>query len=62
MSHEMFTARRQAMVETPLVARGIRDQAVLAAMRSVPREAFVAPELVDFAYEDIPRQCPAQTR
>jgi protein-L-isoaspartate(D-aspartate) O-methyltransferase len=62
MSHEMFTARRQEMVETPLVARGIRDQAVLAAMRSVPREAFVSPELMDFAYEDIPRQRPAQTR
>jgi protein-L-isoaspartate(D-aspartate) O-methyltransferase len=54
MSHEVFTERRQAMVETQLVPRGIRDQAVLVAMRSVPREAFVLPELVEFAYKDMP--------
>jgi protein-L-isoaspartate(D-aspartate) O-methyltransferase len=42
------------MVETQIVARSMRDPAVLAAMRTVPREAFVPPELVAHAYEDCP--------
>jgi protein-L-isoaspartate(D-aspartate) O-methyltransferase len=54
MSQEVLTEQRRAMVETQLVARGIRDPAVLEAMRSVPREAFVLPELVERAYDDIP--------
>jgi protein-L-isoaspartate O-methyltransferase len=41
------------MVETQIVARGIRDPAVVQAMRSVPREAYVAPEMQEFAYEDM---------
>jgi protein-L-isoaspartate(D-aspartate) O-methyltransferase len=40
------------MVESQLVARGIRDEGVLAAMRSVPREAFVSDALRDRAYDD----------
>ena len=47
-------AERNAMVERHLVARGIRDPRVLAAMRTVPREAFIAGELAEFAYEDAP--------
>ena len=42
------------MVERQLVARGIADPRVLAAMRSVPREAFVAPEWRREAYADTP--------
>lgn len=42
------------MVERHLVTRGIRDPRVLAAMREVPREAFVPGELAEFAYEDAP--------
>ncbi len=42
------------MIERHLVARGIRDRAVLDAMRAVPREAFIAAELAEFAYEDAP--------
>jgi protein-L-isoaspartate(D-aspartate) O-methyltransferase len=42
------------MVEQHLVARGIHDAAVLDAMRTVPREAFIAAELAEFAYEDAP--------
>jgi protein-L-isoaspartate(D-aspartate) O-methyltransferase len=45
---------RRYMVERQLRARGIRDPAVLAAMAEVPREEFVAPELVELAYEDSP--------
>lgn len=47
------TARRQ-MVQTQIAARGIRDPAVLAAMRSVPRHEFVNPEFLDQAYTDRP--------
>jgi protein-L-isoaspartate(D-aspartate) O-methyltransferase len=49
-----FTAERERMVAEQLVARGIRDERVLAAFRKVPREAFVPPDLADFAYEDNP--------
>jgi protein-L-isoaspartate(D-aspartate) O-methyltransferase len=42
------------MVETQLMARGISDHAVLQAMHSVPREAFVLPKDAEFAYEDRP--------
>ena len=34
--------------------RGVRDPLVLDAMRSVPREAFLPPELREFAYDDTP--------
>jgi protein-L-isoaspartate(D-aspartate) O-methyltransferase len=45
---------RERMVSRQLAARGIQDPAVLGAMRSVPREAFVPEELAEFAYEDSP--------
>jgi protein-L-isoaspartate(D-aspartate) O-methyltransferase len=45
---------REHMVRTQIAARGIGDPAVLEAMRSVPREAFLPPELAEFAYEDHP--------
>src|SRR5512134_3418755 len=35
-----------------LEARGIKDPLVLAAMRAVPRERFVPPDLVHQAYDD----------
>jgi protein-L-isoaspartate(D-aspartate) O-methyltransferase len=48
------TQARSRMVEQQLVARDITDEAVLAAMRRVPRERFVAPEDVRHAYGDHP--------
>ncbi|MEJ2538511.1 MAG: protein-L-isoaspartate(D-aspartate) O-methyltransferase [Gemmatimonadota bacterium] len=45
---------RRRMVEAQIVARGVADEAVLEAMSEVPREAFVAPEAVAFAYSDSP--------
>jgi protein-L-isoaspartate(D-aspartate) O-methyltransferase len=51
--HDLEEARQQ-MVRTQVAARGIRDPAVLAAMSTVPREAFLPPELSEFAYEDHP--------
>jgi protein-L-isoaspartate(D-aspartate) O-methyltransferase len=49
-----YAALREQMVESQLVARGIRDRRVLAAMRRVPRHQFVDPTLLDRAYEDGP--------
>ncbi|HLU46955.1 MAG TPA: protein-L-isoaspartate(D-aspartate) O-methyltransferase, partial [Planctomycetota bacterium] len=42
------------MVEGQLRARGIRDERVLEAMGTVPREAFVPVGLEEFAYDDAP--------
>jgi len=54
MSNDPFADPRHVMVETQLMTRGIVDPAVLAAMRRVPREAFVPPKWRAFAYEDRP--------
>jgi protein-L-isoaspartate O-methyltransferase len=45
---------RLQMVQHQLAARGIRNAALLAAMRNVPREFFVPPHLAEFAYLDTP--------
>ena len=42
------------MVEKQIAERGVKHQAVLAAMRAVPREMFVPEAAVEFAYEDGP--------
>lgn len=42
------------MVTHHLVGRGLSDAAVLRAMLTVPREAFVPPEQREFAYRDAP--------
>ena len=43
---------RNEMVETQLIPRGITDEAVLEAMRDVPRHLFVAPGMESRAYGD----------
>jgi protein-L-isoaspartate(D-aspartate) O-methyltransferase len=52
---ENFAALREMMVTGQLVARGVRDPAVLAAMREVPREEFVPAHLASRAYDDCPQ-------
>ena len=47
-----YAQRRHHLVDFTLCKRGIRDPRVLAAMRSVPREEFVSPELRDVIYDD----------
>jgi protein-L-isoaspartate(D-aspartate) O-methyltransferase len=42
------------MVENQIAARGIRSEAVLGALRKIPREAFLPERLREFAYEDSP--------
>ena len=49
-----FVQRRERMVRDQIASRGVRDTAVLAAMRQVPREEFVGPELRRRAYDDSP--------
>jgi protein-L-isoaspartate(D-aspartate) O-methyltransferase len=47
-------SRKERMVAEHLLARGIRDAAVVKAMREVPREAFLPPDMERFAYDDGP--------
>ena len=46
--------KRQRMLDSHVRGRGVRDPAVLEALRAVPREAFVPDHLKEFAYEDAP--------
>ena len=49
-----FEQERLEMVETTIEARGVTDEGVLEAMRTVPRHLFVLPDYVDIAYGDYP--------
>ncbi len=51
---ETDAARRARMVDTQIVARGVRDPRVLAAMREVPRHLFVDATHQAQAYDDHP--------
>lgn len=46
--------RRERMIQLDIEGRGVRDPAVLRAMREVPRHEFVPAELRNHAYEDHP--------
>jgi protein-L-isoaspartate(D-aspartate) O-methyltransferase len=45
---------RKRMVEYQIAARGIHDQAILSAMKEIPRHLFVPPPYDKSAYEDCP--------
>jgi len=49
-----FAALRETMVAEQVAARGIGEPHLLAALRAVPREAFVPGHLACHAYEDSP--------
>ena len=49
-----FDALRESMVNDQIVARGVRHEAVLRAMRSTPRHLFVPEDRRPSAYEDRP--------
>lgn len=49
-----FEAARARMVAEQIEGRGVRDPAVLAAMRKVPRHRFVPESLLGQAYDDHP--------
>jgi protein-L-isoaspartate(D-aspartate) O-methyltransferase len=54
MTNDSFAEERRRMVDEQIAARGIDDARVLAAMRDVPREAFVGDDEMEAAYEDVP--------
>jgi len=49
-----YAEQRRRMVERQIAARGVRDPAVLEAMRNVPRHEFVPPSLRGSAHDDGP--------
>lgn len=49
-----FASQRERMVQNQIAGRGIRDERVLEAMRSIPRHAFVPREYRHLAYADGP--------
>jgi protein-L-isoaspartate(D-aspartate) O-methyltransferase len=51
---DAIATARADMVDRQIAGGGISDPVVLAAMRVVPREAFVPEELAEFAYADSP--------
>jgi len=51
---DRYVSQREKMVDKQIKARGVKDKAVLAVMRKVPRHLFVPPEMVNSAYDDSP--------
>ena len=49
-----FETLREAMVSDQIVARGVRHEGVLQAMRRIPRHLFVPEDRMPSAYEDRP--------
>ena len=49
-----FAAERQQMVQQQLIARGVNNERVLAAMAKVPREEFIPADSHAVSYEDGP--------
>jgi len=54
LTDEGYADLREAMVEAQIRKRGIGDERVLQAMRSVPRHEFVEPHWKNLAYTDEP--------
>ncbi|MCU0531334.1 MAG: protein-L-isoaspartate(D-aspartate) O-methyltransferase [Syntrophales bacterium] len=54
-SERDFEALRNTMVAEQIVARGVRHEGVLRAMRTTPRHLFVPEDRVSRAYDDAPQ-------
>ena len=54
LTPDPYTIARLEMVAETIQARGVQDERVLEAMRSVPRHAFVTSEYLNQAYDDHP--------
>ena len=50
----LYSRLREEMIQTQIVARGIRDPRVIEALRRIPRHAFVEEALRSRAYDDGP--------
>ncbi len=55
-----YRALREQMVARQIENRGIHDEAIVKAMLTVPREAFVIDNYRKFAYDDTPLPIPGQ--
>ncbi len=53
-SQKDFDRLREAMVNDQIIARGVRDEGVLRAMRNTPRHLFVPADRASQAYDDMP--------
>jgi protein-L-isoaspartate(D-aspartate) O-methyltransferase len=53
LTAEEFRARRNRMVDEEIVAAGVKNPRVIAAMRATPRHEFMPPQLWDRAYYDM---------
>ncbi|MCD4783958.1 MAG: protein-L-isoaspartate(D-aspartate) O-methyltransferase [Candidatus Eremiobacteraeota bacterium] len=51
---KQFKTLRELMVKKQIKGRGVKDEAVLSAMRKVPRHLFVPEKVRNYAYEDHP--------
>lgn len=51
---DSYKEKREEMVRESIEARGVKDKAVLKAMRTVKRHLFVPPDQAAYAYEDHP--------
>jgi protein-L-isoaspartate(D-aspartate) O-methyltransferase len=49
-----FETARKRMVDYQIAGRGVTDELVLAAMRTVPRHRFIPDDMLDRAYDDGP--------
>jgi protein-L-isoaspartate(D-aspartate) O-methyltransferase len=54
IQEDKFVQARALMVEEQIAPRGIDNEEVLSAMRSVPRHKFVPDDMVELAYNDHP--------
>jgi protein-L-isoaspartate(D-aspartate) O-methyltransferase len=55
-----YILEREKMVKEQIAGRGIKDSAVLEAMRTVPRELFVPERYKRYTYDDTPLPIPGQ--
>jgi len=53
-AEQLLSERRLTMVEETIISRGVADERVLSALRTVPRHEFVPSEYLDDAYADHP--------
>ncbi|OGF66023.1 MAG: protein-L-isoaspartate O-methyltransferase [Candidatus Fischerbacteria bacterium RBG_13_37_8] len=51
---DVYRKKRETMVETQIISRGVKDDRVLEAMRKVPRHLFVPSSDMQHAYIDSP--------
>lgn len=49
---DKYKKKRESMVDSQIVERGIRDRRVIEVMKTVPRHLFVPENMIEYAYDD----------